>query len=146
MSPQPTLVFFCALLLMLVNSGVQASKGIFNVNIQLTRNPTLTTQDISAIGSGVCAAQTVSTGARPTNVGVTCLTGQIASFGSYSQQTFFSSAIPFRLPGASSSPSNLRAATMTSDLSGKAASQIASRPISRNISQHDGIFELLITF
>ncbi len=57
MSPQSTLVFFCALLLMLVNSDAQASKGIFNVNIQLTQNPTLTTQDISAIGSGVCAVQ-----------------------------------------------------------------------------------------
>ena len=130
---------------MLVNSGAQASKGIFNVNIQLTQNPTLTTQDISAIGSGVCAEQTVSTGTRSTNVGVTCLTGQIASFGSYSQQTFFSRAIPFRLPGALSSHSNLRAA-MTADLSGKVTSQIASRSISRNISQHDGIFELLITF
>lgn len=145
MSRQPTLVFFCALLLMFINSGAQASKGIFNVNIQLTQNPTLTTQDISTIGNGVCAQQTVLTGTRPTSVGVTCLTGQIASFGSYSQQTFFSSAIPFRLPGASSSYANSRAA-MTADTSGKATSQIASRSISRNISQHDGIFELLITF
>ncbi len=145
MSPQSTLVFFCALLLMLVNSDAQASKGIFNVNIQLTQNPTLTTQDISAIGSGVCAAQTVPTGTRSTNIGVTCLTGQIASFGSYSQQRFFSSAIPFIPPGSLPSYPNLRA-MMSADISGKHTSLFASKPISRNISQHDGIFELLITF
>lgn len=141
MSPQRTLVFFCALLLVLSNSSVQASKGIFNVNIRLTQNPTITTPDLSTIGSGVCIQQAVLAGTRATNVGVTCLTGQTTSFGRYSQQRFFNSAIPFRLPGSALSSSNLHTATIAG-ISGK----LAPQPISRNISQHDGIFELLITF